>query len=277
MDFIQELFQYRFLSNAFFASLLAGLACGVVGTYIISRRLLFMSGGITHASFGGIGIAYYFGMNPVLGALIFAVFSALGIEAFSQRGNLREDSAIGILWSLGMAIGAIFIFMTPGYAPNLMSFLFGNILIVSQTDIWLLLGLDIVVLLMFTVFYRQIVYTAFDRQYARTQKMPVDMIGYAMMVLIAVTIVLNIRVAGIVLLISLLTIPPTIANLFTRSYLWMTVAAVCIAVAGTLIGLYVSYLTNIPSGAATVFSLAIIFLVMKAVSVLRRKRMRYRC
>ena len=135
MDFIHEIIQYKFLTNALFASLLSGIACGIIGTYVVCRRLVFLSGGITHSSFGGIGIAYYMGWNPILGALVFAVLSALGIETASDRGRMREDSAIGIVWSVGMAIGIIFIYLTPGYAPNLMSFLFGNILTVTGGDI----------------------------------------------------------------------------------------------------------------------------------------------
>ena len=136
MDFIGEIFQYKFLTHAALACLLCGVACGMIGTYVVCRRLVFLSGGITHASFGGIGMAYYFGANPLLGALLFAVLSALGIETFTARKQIREDSAIGLLWSLGMAIGIIFIYLTPGYAPNLMSFLFGNILSVTGTDIF---------------------------------------------------------------------------------------------------------------------------------------------
>ncbi|NTW26634.1 MAG: metal ABC transporter permease, partial [Lentimicrobium sp.] len=121
IDSIVELFQYSFFTNSLLAALLASITCGIAGTYIVARRMVFISGGITHASFGGIGIAYFMGINPMLGAAVFSVLSAMGIELVSSRTNVREDSAIGILWSLGMALGIIFIFLTPGYAPNLMS------------------------------------------------------------------------------------------------------------------------------------------------------------
>ena len=117
------------------AAVLSGIVCGIIGTYIVARRMVFLSGGITHASFGGIGIAYYFGLNPILGALVFAVMSSLGIEWGARKGKIREDSAIGMVWSFGMAVGVIFVYLTPGYAPNLMSFLFGNILTVTTADI----------------------------------------------------------------------------------------------------------------------------------------------
>ena len=137
MSTIIELFSYDFFANAFWTSLFAAISCGIVGTYIVSRRIVFISGGITHASFGGIGIGYFLGLNPLLGAAVFAVFSGLGIQYFTQKGKLREDSSIAIWWSLGMAVGIIFIYLTPGYAPNLMSYLFGSILTVSTTEIWL--------------------------------------------------------------------------------------------------------------------------------------------
>ena len=172
MDFIGEIFQYKFLTHAALACLLCGVACGMIGTYVVCRRLVFLSGGITHASFGGIGMAYYFGANPLLGALLFAVLSALGIETFTARKQIREDSAIGLLWSLGMAIGIIFIYLTPGYAPNLMSFLFGNILSVTGTDIFWMGVVDLAILLIFGTMYHPILFVAFDREYARSQNFP---------------------------------------------------------------------------------------------------------
>lgn len=256
IDFIQELFNYRFMGHAAWAAVLSGVACGIVGSYIVSRRLVFMSGGITHASFGGIGIAYYLGANPLVGALIFAVCSAVGIELFSRRGRISEDAATGILWSVGMSVGIIFVFLTPGYAPNLMSFLFGNILLVDRANLLWLCALDAGLILLFTLCYRAIVYTAFDREFAATQRLPVAMIGYAMMILIAITIVLNIKTMGIVLLMSLLTMPAVIAGTMTRDYKRITIWSCVIGSAATFVGLYVSYVSNVPSGAAAVAVLA---------------------
>lgn len=273
MDFIGEIFQYKFLGNAALACLLTGVACGIIGTYVVCRRLVFLSGGITHASFGGIGMAYYFGANPILGALVFAVLSAMGIETLSARGRIREDSAIGLLWSLGMAIGIIFIYLTPGYAPNLMSFLFGNILSVTSEDI-LWMGLtDVVILSVFALFYRPILYTAFDREYARCQHMPTRLVSYLMSALVAVTIVISIRVVGIVLLISLLTIPAVIAGSLTKTFYKMALYASLIASLCAFAGLYVSYRSNIPSGASTIFVLTLTLIVVKLLT-LRRSRSR---
>ncbi|MCC8061946.1 MAG: metal ABC transporter permease [Rikenellaceae bacterium] len=272
IEFIQEIFSYRFLGNAALAAVLSGIACGIVGTYIVSRRLVFMSGGITHASFGGIGIAYYLGANPLIGALVFAVCSAVGIEAFSRKGRISEDAATGVLWSLGMSVGIIFVFLTPGYAPNLMSFLFGNILLVDSANlIWLCL-LDTVLILLFSLCYRAIVYTAFDREFAASQKLPVGIISHLMMILIAVTIVLNIKTMGIVLLMSLLTMPVVIAGTLNRNYKRITVWSCVGGALATLIGLYVSYESNIPSGAAAIAVLAVAYGAIKISLSLARKR-----
>lgn len=237
-----------------------------------------MSGGITHASFGGIGIAYYLGANPLLGALVFAVGSALGIEMFSRKGSMSEDAATGVLWSLGMSVGIIFVFLTPGYAPNLMSFLFGNILLVNNTNLLLLCALDIVLLVVLALFYRPIVYTAFDRGFAASQRLPTTAISNVMMILIAVTIVLNITTMGIVMLLSLLTMPVVIANTMTRSYKSITIWSSVIGIIATLSGLYVSYQGNIPSGAASIAILAVIYGIAKTGKIIakqaRSKRIR---
>lgn len=271
IEFLQEIFSYRFLGHAALAAVLSGIACGIVGSYIVSRRLVFMSGGITHASFGGIGIAYYFGANPLVGALIFAVCSAVGIELFSRRGRISEDAATGVLWSVGMSIGIIFVFLTPGYAPNLMSFLFGNILLVDRANLLWLCALDAGLILLFGLCYRAIVYTAFDREFAATQRLPVGVIGYAMMTLIAIAIVLNIKTMGVVLLMSLLTMPAIIVGTLTRDYRRILVGSCFVGSAATLVGLYVSYASNVPSGAATIAVLAVVYGAVKLCRLFRRR------
>lgn len=215
---ISELFEYKFIVNSLLAGILASISCGIIGTYIVTRRMVFLSGGITHSSFGGIGLGYYLGFNPIISAAIFGVLSALGIEFVSKRTNVREDSAIGILWSFGMAVGIMFVFLTPGYAPNLMSYLFGSILTVSTLDILLMSGLSIILILVFTLFYRIILFVSYDQEYAKTHNIAVSFINYFLIALVALTIVLNIKVVGIILVISLLTIPQSVANLFTKNF-----------------------------------------------------------
>lgn len=271
MEFLSQVLEYTFLQNALLAALFTSISCGLIGTYIVAKRIVFISGGITHTSFGGIGIAYFLGLNPILGATVFAVLSALGIEYFTRKSDIRHDSMIGIFWSFGMAIGIIFIFLSPGYAPNLMSYLFGSILTVSSQDvIWMAL-LSAVIALVFILFTRPVLYIAFDETFAITRKLPVNLIKNILMVLVALTIVLSIRVIGIILLISLLTIPQTIANLFTRKFRSIMFLSVILALIGSLSGLYLSYQLDIPSGASIIFSLIVMFVLAKAITVVRQK------
>lgn len=273
MDFFNQVIEYNFMQHAFLAALFTSISCGLIGTYIVTKRIVFISGGITHTSFGGIGIAYFFGLNPLLGATVFAVLAALGIEFFTNKSNVRHDSMIGIFWSFGMAIGIIFIFLTPGYAPNLMSYLFGSILTVSANDVWLMALLSIFIIGVFTLLNRPVLYIAFDETFARTRNLPVNLIKNALMILIALTIVLSIRVIGIILLISLLTIPQTIANLFTKKFRTIMWISVIIAFAGSLAGLVFSYYLDIPSGASIISSLFVLFLIAKGWVLMRQKVM----
>jgi len=259
MDSILEIFQYQFLLKAMLAALLTSISCGIIGTYIVSKRIVFLSGGITHASFGGIGIGYFLGINPIIGAAIFAVIAALGIEVVSKKTDVREDSVIGIWWSFGMALGIIFIFITPGYAPNLMSYLFGSILTVTNLDLYMMVGLNVIIILFFLMYYKVILYVSFDPEYARTYNAPVQVINYLLLGLVALTIVLNIRVMGIILIISLLTIPQTIANLFTRNFRNIIFVSIMIALLGCITGLLISYRFDIPSGASIILTLVIMF------------------
>ena len=151
MNTFFEIFQFAFFQKSLLAALLASISCGIIGTYIVSKRIVFISGGITHASFGGIGIGYFLGINPIFGALVFGLLSALGIEFFTKKSEIRSDSAIAILWALGMALGIIFIYLTPGYAPNLMSYLFGSILTVTNLDLIFLLINTLIILLFFSI------------------------------------------------------------------------------------------------------------------------------
>ncbi len=266
-----ELLHYKFFSNALLASLFTSINCGIIGTYIVTRRLVFISGGITHASFGGIGIGYFFGFNPIISAAVFAVFSALGIEFLSKKADVREDSLIGIFWSFGMALGIIFVFLAPGYAPNLMGYLFGSLLTVTPLDLGLMVVLTVIVTGFFIVFYKVILFISFDQEYAKTHNAPVQFINYALISLVAITIVLSIKVAGIILIISLLTIPQTIANLFTRNFINIMILSVLIAFFGTFAGLLLSYGLNIPSGASIIMSLVFAFIIAKLFSILVTK------
>ena len=176
-----DLLQYTFFQHALLGSLLASIACGLVGTYIVTRRLVFISGGLTHASFGGIGLGLYTGISPILSAALFAVLSAFGVEWLSKRKDMREDSAIAVFWTLGMALGIMFTFLSPGFAPDLSAYLFGNILTITASDIALLGVLSVVLAVFFGLYLRPIVSIAFDREFARSQGLPVEFFEYALM------------------------------------------------------------------------------------------------
>lgn len=260
-------FEYSYLNHAFWACVLSGIACGSVGTYVVARRLVFLSGGITHASFGGLGIAFYAGVNPIGGALAFSVFSALGIEWATERGRIREDSAIGILWSVGMATGALFMSLRPGYAGDLAGYLFGSIVTVTRGDVWALSALTAFLTVGALLWLRPVMQVAFDRDFARSQGVPVRSISYIMAAVIATTIVLSIRVMGIVLLIALLTMPVAIAGTFTKSYRKLLPWAAVVAVAGNLAGLALSYRFEVSPGAAIIFVLVSALIAAKVVSL----------
>lgn len=268
---ISQLLEYTFIRHALITALLTSVACGIMGTYIVTKRLVFISGGITHASFGGIGIAYFLGFHPLLGAAVFSVLSALGIEMLSKEKTIRPDSSIAIFWSFGMAIGIIFIFLTPGYAPNLMSYLFGSILTVTLTEIYFLLALAILISLFFFFFYRTILAVSFDEDFAKTRRIPVAMIKNLLMALTALTIIMSIRVAGIILVISLLTIPQATANIFYKSFTAILVSSIITGFAGCLSGIILSYLFNIPSGASIIFVLVLIFVLSGIYKQLRTR------
>ena len=266
-----DIFEYTFFQNAIVGVLLVSLASAIVGTYIVARRMVFISGGITHACFGGLGLGYFLGMNPIAMAAVFAVASALGVELMSARGKIREDSAIAVVWALGMAVGTLFIFLSPGYVPELTSFLFGNILTITQSDIWLLAILSVVLAVFFALFLRPIVAIAFDREFARSQRIPVAAFEYLLMMFIALTIVSCLRMVGIVLAISLLTLPQMTANLFTHNFkriIWLSIG---IGYVGCLGGLLLSYQLQVPSGASIIFVSILIYTIAKLFRLMHSK------
>lgn len=258
-----DLLQYTFFQHALIGSLLASIACGLVGTYIVTRRLVFISGGLTHSSFGGIGLGLYAGISPILSAAIFSVLSAFGVEWLSKRKDMREDSAIAVFWTLGMALGIMFTFLSPGFAPDLSAYLFGNILTITMGDIALLGGLAALLIVFFVLYIHPIIYIAFDREFARSQGIPVQLFEYVLMMFIALTIVACLRMVGIVLVISLLTIPQMTANLFSHRFqriIWLSIGIGYLSCLG---GLMISFYLNVPSGASIIFFSIIIYAICK--------------
>lgn len=269
---ILELLEYTFFQRALLGSLLASIACGVIGTYIVTRRLVFISGGLTHASFGGIGIGLYAGISPILTASLFSVLSAFGVEWLSKRQDMREDSAIAVFWTFGMAVGVIFSFLAPGFTPDLSAYLFGNILTITQSDLWFIGGVTTALVLFFTLSLRSIVAIAFDREFALSQRLPVRRIEYLLMMLIALTVVACLRMVGIVLVISLLTLPQMTANLFSHSFKRIIWLSILIGQISCLGGLLLSYHLNIPSGASIIFISILIFTLCKVAKSLATRQ-----
>ena len=247
-----ELLEYIFFRNALIGTLLACISCGIIGTYIVTRRLLFISGGITHSSFGGVGLGMYFSFNPTVGAFIFAVASALGIQLMGRRKEIREDSAIAMLWVLGMTIGVIFCFMTPGYSAELTTYLFGNILTITDTDIITLAIICLTQLVFTIVMFRAIIAVAFDKEFARSRQLPTNIIEATMMIFIALTIVACLRIVGVILVISLLTIPQMTAMVFTGNYKKIIALSIFFGYAASTAGLLLSFALDIPGGASVI-------------------------
>jgi zinc transport system permease protein len=263
--------QYQFMQNALLAGFLAAIACGIVGVYVVVKKIVFISGGIAHASFGGIGLGYLVGINPVLGAMVFAIASSLGIGLVTRRARLPEDTAIGILWAMGMALGIIFIGLAPGYAPDLFSYLFGNILTVPFFDLMLMLVLDVVIIVVVALLYKGFLYLSFDEEFSTVSGVPTEKLYLLLLCLIALTVVVLIRVVGIILVIALLTIPAALARQFTHNLKNMMLLAILAGVIFTFSGLWISYVLNLASGATIILVSGTVLFIVFGINKLRRR------
>ena len=268
-----SIFSYQFFQNALGASLLTAVICGLVGAYIVVRRIVFVSGGITHASFGGIGLGLYLGINPILSAAGAAVLAAFSIGKLSRSEGIREDSAIASVWALGMALGVLFMTLTPGYATSLPSYLFGNILLVTSGDLIALGALVLVLVLLFVLGYRRILYIAFDADFARVRGLRVELWERLLLLLVAVSLVLTIRSVGIMLLLSLLTLPQTTVGLFTSDFRQIIFGSIILSALANVGGLLLSYyVLSVPSGVLIILLLFLFLALGKCLSALLRKR-----
>ncbi len=225
MSFFNTLLQYTFMQNALLVGLLSSISCGIIGTYIVNKKMVFISSSISHASFGGIGIGIFaistFNLpvkDPLLFGIIFAIISGILILILKDYFNVNDDLGIGIIMSMGMAVGIIFSYITPGYQNDLSTYLFGNILLSNKENILALLLLDIISIIFFKLFYKGIIYTSFDENYYSVLGVPTKFINYFMIVLVSTTLVVNIKVIGIMLIISILTIPQATAGIIVKKY-----------------------------------------------------------
>ncbi len=260
---MSEILGYTFFQHALIGAVLGGVACGVVGTYMVCRRMLFLGGGITHSSLGGIGIAHYLGLSTTLGALVFAILSAFGIHSLSSRSKKRkatsEDSAISVVWSAGMSVGIIFLFLTPGYAPNLMTYLFGNLLLTSSEQLVYLALFDFGLILLFALWGRSIIFAAMDSEFAASQGIRVKFINCVMLVVMSLCVVLCISILGIMLLLSMLTLPVLVARQFSHSYGCITLLSCLFATLSAIAGLFISYIVDVPTSPVIVGVLVVLW------------------
>jgi zinc transport system permease protein len=264
--------QYEFMRNALYAGLLAAVACGIIGSYVVVKKMVSVSGAISHSSFGGIGIGYFAGISPVLGALFFTVASALGMGLVIKRTKLPEDTAIGILWAMGMALGIIFIGLTPGYAPDLFSYLFGNILTVPFSDLIMMIVLDFVIITVVSLLYKEFLTISFDEEFGTVIGIPAERLYLVLLCLVALTVVVLIRVVGIILVIALLTIPAAIARQFTHNLFKMMILSVLFGAILTFGGLWLSYEFDVASGATIILLSGTVLLITLLASRIRRRR-----
>ncbi|MBD3401842.1 iron chelate uptake ABC transporter family permease subunit [candidate division GN15 bacterium] len=278
LEFFDALARHNFLQYALVSGLLASVACGVVGTYVVARRISYIAAGIAHSVLGGMGVAHYLNvvhdwawLQPLHGAVVSGLLAAVVIGLVSLRARQREDTVIGAIWAVGMAVGILFITATPGYQENLMNYLIGNILMVSGGDLWLLAALDAVVLVIGLLFHRQIAAVCFDEEFARVRGLAVEFYFLLLLCLTALTVVLLVSVVGIILVIALLTIPVAVAGKFTRT-MWQTMlVATVVSAVFTTLGLAISYAPNWPAGATIILLAGAVYLLV-LLPVSRRRR-----
>ena len=261
MSTLIELWSYDFIRQAVFAALLASVLCGVIGTFVVVKRLVFISGGVSHAAFGGLGVCYYLGFEPLIGAGVVAILSALLVALGGRRWIRSRDAIIGILWSVGMAIGVIFVALSPGYAPNLMTYLFGNILTVGRGAVLATFLFTLVVVGFVITFFKEFVAVSFDEEFARVQGVPVGVFIAILMMMVALSVVLLIQLVGIILVIALLTIPPVISLMLTRGFVSVILVSSLVGAMMTLGGLALSYVFDLPSGPTMVLLGALLMLL----------------
>ncbi|WP_461207214.1 metal ABC transporter permease [Clostridium sp. DL1XJH146] len=262
---LEGILKYVFLRNAAMSIILISILCSIIGTIVVEKKMVMMSGGIAHTSFGGIGLGYLLGFEPILGALIFAIFSSLGISKINKEFKTDKDTLIGMFWAFGMSLGIIFIYLAPGYPPDMTSYLFGDILSVTTIDLFLLALLDLLIVFLATAFFEYLRAYLFDAEFMSTMGINVEKIEYIVYILIACAIVLLIRGVGIILVIAMLTIPVAIAKQLTKNLKRIIVYSSVIGIVFGFLGLTVSYYYNVASGASIIISLVLGYVAIVAV------------
>lgn len=256
-----EALQFDFMINALGAGLLASIICGIIGTLVVVNRIVFLSGGIAHAAYGGIGLSSFFNWPYLPGTVGFSVFAAILMAAVSHTKKHRADTIIGVIWAIGMAFGIILIDLTPGYNEDLMSYLFGSILAVPRSDLYIMAAILVLMLTLLKIYYQELLAMSYDEEFAKIRGVPVKKLYYGLIVMLAVTVVLVIQVVGLILIIALLTIPPFIVEKYSKSLLQMMVASSVLGACFTVTGLWLSYKYNLTSGASIIMVSGVVFLL----------------
>ncbi len=266
-----EALQFEFMRNALMAGVLVSIACGVIGTFVVVKRIVFVSGGVAHAAYGGIGLGYFMGFNPVFGAIIFSLAAALGMGLAQRKTRQRADTIIGVMWAIGMALGIILVDLSAGYKADLMSYLFGSILTVPASDLLIMLALNLVIVTLVGLFYKELLAISFDETFATVEGVPVDAVYLILMGMIALTVVMMMRVVGLIMVIALLTMPAAISGQFVRDMKKMMALASVLGVIFTTTGLWLSYALNLTSGATIILVAGAAYLLSLAVQPLMRR------
>ena len=266
---VWDALHFEFMRNALLAGILVSVTCGIIGTLVVVNRIVFISGGIAHAAYGGIGIAFHTGLPPFLGAALFSFAVSMIMGVASLKNRQRVDAIIGVMWAVGMALGIILIDITPGYNVDLMSYLFGSILTVAESDIWFMLSLDVVVLLVVLIFYKEFLAMSYDEEFSFVVGIPVKTLYFVLLGMIALSVVMIIRVVGLILVIALLSIPPYIAEKYTTSLGKMMILSSLLGVLFTITGLLFSYQYNLTSGATIIMVAGLAFFISLGSDFLR--------
>ncbi|MBE9175847.1 metal ABC transporter permease [Synechocystis salina LEGE 06155] len=264
IEALTQAWQYEFMQNAVLASLLVSLACGLIGSFIVINRMVFISGGVAHAAYGGIGLGYYFAFNPLWGAFGFSLVMALAMGWVARKYQQRSDTLIGVMWALGMAIGIMLIDLTKGYKADVASYLFGSILTVPRQELWLMAGLDLLIVILLFLLYKEFLAISFDPVYATTRNLPVDILYLTLVAAIALTVVMVMQLVGLIMVIALLSIPAAIAGQYVRDVPQMMALASGLGMVFCLVGLALSYSFNLSSGATIILVASIAYLISLA-------------
>lgn len=262
---IDAILNYTFMQNALIAALLASIVTGIIGTIAIEKKLISMSGGIAHASFGGIGFGYLLGFEPIWGGLFFAVGSSILISRISKNSKMKADTMTGILWSFGMALGILFISLTPGYMPDMTSYLFGDILSVSTGSLMYMAIFTAVIVFVFIMLFNHLIMYLFDEEYAKARGINTKLLEWTVYIMIPIGIMVLIKIVGIILTIALMTIPVSIAKILFKTIKSVIGASIVISALFSLIGLTISYYVNIPSGVCIILLSTVVYLVLMLV------------